>query len=50
MGSFKKIEKILSIFKVDVKKMLDGYTLTELVEPLLYNSGVDDDNATVSIN
>lgn len=49
VGSFKKIEKILSIFKVDVKKMLDGYTLTELVEPLLYNSGVDDDNATVSI-
>ena len=49
MGSFKKIEKLLSTFRVDAKKILSGYTLSEFVEPLLYNSGLDDDNATVSI-
>lgn len=49
MGSFKKIEKLLSTFRVDAKKMLSGYTLSEFVEPLLYNSGLDDDNATVFI-
>ena len=28
----------------------NGYTLTEFVEPLLYNSGPNDDNATLYIN
>ncbi len=49
MGSFKKIEKLLSNFRVDIKKLLSGYTLTEFVEPLLYNSGLDDDNVTLPI-
>ena len=49
MGSFRKIEKILSTFRVDVKKILGGYTLSEFIEPLLYNSGPDDDNATFYI-
>ncbi len=49
MGSFKKIEKLLSTFRVDSKKLLSGYSLTEFIEPLLYNSGLDDDNVTVVI-
>lgn len=49
MGSFKKIEKLLSAVRVDTKKLLGGYTVTEFIEPLLYNNGLDDDNATVSI-
>lgn len=49
MGTFKKIEKLLSTFRVDSKKLLSGYTLSEFVEPLLYNSGLDDDNVTVQI-
>ncbi len=50
MGSFKKIEKLLSALHIDIKKMLSGYTLSEFVEPLLYNSGLDDDNVTVQFN
>ena len=49
MGSFRKIEQLLSALRVDVKKLLGGYTLSEFIEPLLYNSGIDDDNATVQI-
>ena len=49
MGTFKKLEKLLSTFRVDTKKLLSGYTLAEFIEPLLYNSGPDDDNATVDI-
>ena len=50
MGSFKKIEKIMKVFCVDSKKLLNGYSLTEFVEPLLYNSGLDDDNVTVQLD
>ena len=50
MGSIRKIEKLLSVLRVDIKKALGGYTLSEFVEPLLYNSGLDDDNVTLSIN
>lgn len=50
MGSFKKIEKIMKVFRVDSKKLLGGYSLTEFVEPLLYNSGLDDDNVTVKFD
>lgn len=49
MGTFKKIEKLLSVLRVDSKKLLSGYTVSEFIEPLLYNSGLDDDNATVEI-
>lgn len=50
MGSFKKIEKLLSVLHIDPKKFLSGYTLTEFAEPLLYNSGLDDDNVTLIID
>ncbi len=50
IGSFKKIEKLLSALRIDSKKLLSGYTLSEFIEPLLYNSGLDDDNVTVPLN
>lgn len=49
MGSFRKIEKLLTTLRVDTKKLLSGYTIAEFIEPLLYNSGLDDDNVVVSI-
>ena len=49
MGCFRKIEKLISSFGIDPRKILSGYTLTEFIEPLLYNSGIDDDNITVQI-
>ena len=49
MGTFRKIEKLLSTLRVDSRKLLSGYTLTEFIEPLLYNSGLDDDNVTVQV-
>ncbi|MBQ3137174.1 MAG: metallophosphoesterase [Clostridia bacterium] len=45
MGSVKKIEKLLSALHIDIRKILGGFTLSEFVEPLLYNGGLDDDNA-----
>ncbi len=50
MGSIRKIEKFLSIFKVNVKDSLEGYTLSEILEPLLYNSGIDDDNVSLKVD
>ncbi len=49
LGSFRKIEKLLSSFRIDVSKFLGVYTLQEVIEPLLYNSGLDDDNVTVPL-
>ncbi len=49
MGSMQKIEKLASAFRFDLRKLLGGYSLSEFIEPLLYNSGLDDDNVTVSI-
>lgn len=49
IGLMKKIEKILPKFKVDIRSVLCGYSLVELVEPLLYNSGLDDDNVTLEV-
>ena len=50
MGSFRKIEKLLSVLRVDVKKLLKGYTVTQAIEPLLYNNGPDDDNVMLKID
>jgi len=44
MGSVKKIEKLLSIIRIDTNKLVGGYSISEFIEPLLYNSGPDDDN------
>lgn len=49
MGCIKKFEKLLSVLRIDSRKLLGGYTLSEFVEPLLYNSGLDDDNVTLSL-
>ncbi len=48
-GTVKKLEKLISTLHIDIKEKLGGYTLSDIIEPLLYNSGLDDDNATVSI-
>ena len=50
MGLMKKAEKLLSTLRINIKDILGGYTLTELVEPLLYNSGLDDDNVTLEVD
>ena len=50
MGTMKKIDRLLSAVRVNSRKLLGGYSLSEFVEPLLYNSGLDDDNATLIIN
>ncbi len=47
MGTVNKITKLISHLPVDIRKLLGGYTLTEFIEPLLYNSGIDDDNADI---
>lgn len=49
-GLAKKLDKIASNFKFDVKKLLNGYTFEEVLKPLLYNDSVDDDNAEISLN
>ena len=49
MGCIRKIERLLSVLHIDAKKFLSGYTLSEFVEPLLYNSGPDDDNVDLSV-
>jgi hypothetical protein len=50
MGTMKKIEKLLPRFRINIKDILSGYTLTEFVEPLLYNSGIDDDNVSLKVD
>lgn len=50
MGTMKKVEKLLATFRVNIKDVLSGYTLTEFVEPLLYNSGLDDDNVSLKVD
>lgn len=49
MGTMKKLEKLAGALHIDLKKLLCGYTLTQVIEPLLYNSGLDDDNVTLNI-
>ena len=49
MGSIRKIEKLLSFLHINTGKILNGYTLSEFIEPLLYNSGLDSDNVTVNL-
>ena len=48
MGRIKKIEKALSVLHIDVKKLLCGYSLSEFVEPLLYNKGLDADSLHIN--
>lgn len=50
MGTMKKLEKLFAVLHIDQRKLLSGYTLTEIAEPLLYNSGLDDDNVTLKVD
>ncbi len=47
MGVAKKCEKICNTLKIDTKDVLKGFTFSEILEPLLYNGGFDDDNFNV---
>ena len=49
MGITKKIEKFFSNIHIDIRKLLNGYTLSEFIEPLLYNSGLDADNIILNL-
>ncbi len=49
MGVAKKAEKLAKLFKVDTRKFLKGYSLPEVLAPLLYNSGIDADNVKLNI-
>ena len=50
MGTTKKAERLLSLMHIDIRKLLSGYSLSEFIEPLLYNSGLDDDNVVLNID
>ena len=49
MALVKKAEKLIRILHIDLSNVPCGFTLSEIVEPLLYNSGIDDDNAVVQL-
>ncbi len=48
-GVTKKLDRIANILRIDLKKYLCGYSLTEIIKPLLYNSEIDDDNAELKL-
>ncbi len=47
MGVANKVDNLCKLFKIDAKKLLKGFTFSEVLEPLLYNGGFDDDNFNV---
>lgn len=49
MGLGTKIDRITKLLRIDMKKVLNGYTVSQVLEPLLYNSGLDDDNFEVNL-
>ncbi len=49
MAVVNKVDKITKLLHIDLSDFLKGYTLTEFVEPLLYNNGLDNDNIDVFI-
>lgn len=49
MGVAKKLDTLTAKFKIDIPKILGGYTICQVLEPLLYNSGTDDDNAQIKL-
>ncbi len=48
MGVAEKLDKLTAMFKIDIRKLLGGFTISQVLEPLLYNSGTDDDNADIT--
>lgn len=47
MAVAKKLDDIASKLKINIPKILGGYSLSQMLKPLLYNSGIDDDNADI---
>jgi hypothetical protein len=47
MGVIEKVLKITDILRINLDNALSGYSLKEIVMPLLYNSGLDDDNIDI---
>ncbi len=48
MGVAAKLDNITSMLKIDIPKLLGGYSISQVLQPLLYNSGTDDDNADIN--
>ncbi len=49
MGVARKLERIVKMFGKKTEDFLEGYSLTQVLEPLLYNKGLDDDNCEVQL-
>ncbi len=49
MAVLTKAEKIVNMLHIDLSKPLKGYSIKEIVEPLLYNNSLDVDNVDVFI-
>lgn len=49
MGLANKLDKITSVLKINIKGILNGYTVSEVLKPLLYNDSVDDDNTALKL-
>ena len=47
MGAISIIDGLIRLFRVNLKKITGYATVAELVEPLLFNNGIDDYNATL---
>lgn len=48
MGTVAIIDDLLATLKINLKKMVGFSTLKEIVEPLVYNNGIDDYNAIIN--
>lgn len=49
MGCVTKLDKIIKLFRIDLKKITGFSDLTTIVKPLLINSEIDNDNALLHI-
>lgn len=47
MGVIERVNRITRLLRIDLDRSLCGYSLEQIVAPLLYNSGLDDDNVDI---
>ncbi|MBO8424831.1 MAG: hypothetical protein IAB16_07405, partial [Firmicutes bacterium] len=47
MGAISIIDGLIRLFRINLRKITGYATVAELVEPLLFNNGIDDYNATL---
>jgi hypothetical protein len=50
IATFEKIDLIIKIFRINLKKLTGYNTVKSILEPLIYNSGIDDDNTVLDLN